>query len=413
MFISEDDILLIQKLIDETLYNPKYHSISNELRLKLNAFKKAQDNQENNKLNVYSTKDIKQIERLIIGFMQDHINDKNTNIDLEELTYVLDEYSFSDKAKEFIEENILKILSPDLKFEMPQKLDIPRKNRLSKISKNDISIDMPKINNMILNSQNINKTLLNMPVIKDHNNRKKYKLKLSLIKHSLEYPVKEISNHITLNYDIQNIFINMPIITKLSSNKISVKEIDYSFIKYPHVSKRRKTWKGKPNYRTKELDIPKSKGYAKRSLYVKAPTIDKYNFKKKKERLKRSLGHITLFSGLKLSKIDTVEDNFKDSLFDSYVQYGKHIIQEEMYTDSMMDSWETYMSETLFLDFLKDNFQPNIIAFSELKTAVKEFIGNEWDKYSKEAMKYREERYGMLLSNDDIDNLQSADLSYL
>lgn len=200
------------------------------------------------------------------------------------------------------------------------------------------------------------------------------------------------------------------------SKQKNTKSIEFAekvYLPFPHMRKRRKQWGGKPTYRTYELNVKVSYGYAKRSMLRHFPVLTTYDWKKTKEKTRRSLSHTYLWKFAEMTPFETLNTRFEDDLFSAYKELGYKIMQDEMYTDGMRDAWQTYMSEGTFEQFLQDNYAPTITAFSELTGAVKDFIADEWDKYSKEARSGREERYGMQLSNEQIDNLQDADLSYL
>jgi len=197
------------------------------------------------------------------------------------------------------------------------------------------------------------------------------------------------------------------------SERLKPIDFDKVMIPFPHMRKRRKQWAGKPTYRTYDLNAVKSRGYAMRSFAKHFPVLTPYNFRQTKERTFRSLSHSYPWKFAKMTPFETLKTRFDDDLFNAYKDLGYKVMQTEMYTDGMQDAWQMYMSEGVFEQFLQDTYAPTIMAFAELTGAVKDFIANEWDKYAKEARSGREERYGMSLTNEQIDSLQDADLSYL
>ncbi|MDT4215350.1 hypothetical protein, partial [Staphylococcus haemolyticus] len=58
-------------------------------------------------------------------------------------------------------------------------------------------------------------------------------------------------------------------------------------------------------------------------------------------------------------------------------------------------------------------YAPTIRAFAELPSEMKAFIAREWNEYGERARKERQNAYGYNLTQQDVDNLQDADLSYM
>lgn len=182
--------------------------------------------------------------------------------------------------------------------------------------------------------------------------------------------------------------------------------------KKPTVRKRRKQWGGKPNYRTYELNAHKSMGYALRSMKRHLTKIDIISIAKVKERMKRSISH-TMFKA-EVTTYETQKSRMELELFDAYEQFATQLFElEQENTSAKKDAWDFAMPSGALDDFIKDHYAPTIRAFAELPSEMKAFIAREWNEYGERARKERQNAYGYNLTQQDVDNLQDADLSYM
>lgn len=182
--------------------------------------------------------------------------------------------------------------------------------------------------------------------------------------------------------------------------------------KKPTVRKRRKHWGGKPTYRTYELNAGKSMGYALRSMKRHLTKIDRISIAKVKERMKRSISH-TMFKA-EVTTYETQKSRMELELFDAYEQFATQLFElEQENTSAKKDAWDFAMPSGALDDFIKDHYAPTIRAFAELPSEMKAFIAKEWNEYGERARKERQNAYGYNLTQQDVDNLQDADLSYM
>ena len=182
--------------------------------------------------------------------------------------------------------------------------------------------------------------------------------------------------------------------------------------KKPTVRKRRKQWGGVKTYRTYELNAGKSMGYAMRSMKRHLPHIAPYSIKRATERMKRSIAH--LYFKVEIEPIETQQKRMTLDLFDAYEQFAHYLFEiEQEDTSAKTDAWDTYIPSNALDDFIRDNYQPTMIAFSELPSLIRKFIAEEWTKYGIEAHEARQETYGYNLSQSQVKELQSSDKSFL
>lgn len=182
--------------------------------------------------------------------------------------------------------------------------------------------------------------------------------------------------------------------------------------KKPTVRKRRKQWGGVKTYRTYELNAGKSMGYAMRSMKRHLPHIAPYSIKRATERMKRSIAH--LYFKIEIEPIETQKKRMTLDLFDAYEQFAHYLFEQEQEdTSAKTDAWDTYIPSNALDDFIRDNYQPTMIAFSELPSLIRKFIAEEWTKYGIEAHEARQETYGYNLSQSQVKELQSSDKSFL
>ncbi|MFF5909576.1 hypothetical protein [Staphylococcus cohnii] len=180
----------------------------------------------------------------------------------------------------------------------------------------------------------------------------------------------------------------------------------------PTVRKRRKQWGGKANYRTYELNARKSMGYALRSMKRHLPKIDRFSIAKAKERMKRSISH-TMFKA-DITIFETQRSRMELELFDAYQQFAYYLFEQEQEdTSAKKDAWVFAMPSGTLDDFIKDHYAPTIRAFAELPSEMKAFIEKEWNEYGERARVERQDAYGYNLTQEQVDNLQDADLSYM
>lgn len=180
----------------------------------------------------------------------------------------------------------------------------------------------------------------------------------------------------------------------------------------PIVRKRRKQWSGKPTYRTVELNVKKSKGYAFRSMKRKLPKLDRLSIKETKERMKRSISHIHLKT--ELTTFETQKSRMELDLLDAYKEFAYYLFElEQEDTASKKDAWDVAIPSGALDDFILDTYQPNIKAFANLHSEIKGFIAKEWNEYGERSLKARQQAYGYNLSKEQVDSLQDADKSYM
>lgn len=178
------------------------------------------------------------------------------------------------------------------------------------------------------------------------------------------------------------------------------------------VRKRRKQWGGKANYRTYELNARKSMGYALRSMKRHIPKIDRFSIAKAKERMKRSISH-TMFKA-DITIFETQRSRMELELFDAYQQFAYYLFEQEQEdTSAKKDAWVFAMPSGTLDDFIKDHYAPTIRAFAELPSEMKAFIEKEWNEYGERARVERQDAYGYNLTEEQVNNLQDADLSYM
>lgn len=204
--------------------------------------------------------------------------------------------------------------------------------------------------------------------------------------------------------------------TKITEAKPTNKKLTHIDIrlypKKPTVRKRRKQWGGVKTYRTYELNAGKSMGYAMRSMKRHLPHIAPYSIKRATERMKRSIAH--LYFKVEIEPIETQQKRMTLDLFDAYEQFAHYLFEQEQEdTSAKTDAWDTYIPSNALDDFIRDNYQPTMIAFSELPSLIRKFIAEEWTKYGIEAHEARQETYGYNLSQSQVKELQSSDKSFL
>lgn len=197
-----------------------------------------------------------------------------------------------------------------------------------------------------------------------------------------------------------------------TSNK-KLKPLDNRvYPKKPIVRKRRKQWGGVKTYRTYELNVGKSKGYALRSMKRHLPHIAPYSIKRATERMKRSIAH--LYFKVEITPIETRERRMTLDLFDAYEQYAHYLFEiEQEDTSAKTDAWDTYIPSNALDEFIRDHYRPTVTAFAQLQSEIKKFIAEEWSKYGIEAHEARQETYGYNLSQSQVSALQSSDKSFL
>lgn len=202
-------------------------------------------------------------------------------------------------------------------------------------------------------------------------------------------------------------------ITKATETKPKIKPIDTRV--YPDksiVRKRRKQWGGVKTYRTYELNVGKSRGYALRSVKRLFPHVVPYSIKRATERMKRSISH--LYFKVKIGPIETAEYRMTLDLFDAYEQYAHYLFSmEQEDTSAKTDAWDTYIPSNALDDFIRDTYSPTITAFAELHMKIRKFIAEEWAKYGIEAYEARQEAYGYNLTREQVSRLPSSDKSFL
>lgn len=213
--------------------------------------------------------------------------------------------------------------------------------------------------------------------------------------------------------DMDETLLPLPKILEIESTKRKLKPIDSRvYPDKPTVRRRRKQWGGKPTYRTFELNPRKSRGYAMRSFKKQLPKIETVNYRKTRETMRRSISHVLMKT--KITPIETQKVRMALDLFDAFQQFGYHLFEiEQEDTSSKKDAWWTYMSESALDDFLADEFQPNTIAFAELRSKIRGFIKDAWENYDDEAHTVRQSAYGYNLSREQVKQLQNADKSYM
>lgn len=243
-----------------------------------------------------------------------------------------------------------------------------------------------------------------------------------------------------MDYDIEHLYVYKPIVKYLDDlssivGLTIIDEDDHEPIKanitdanpiertftplqsraYPTkatVRKRRKQWGGKANYRTYELNARKSMGYALRSMKRHIPKIDLISIDKVKERMKRSISH-TMFKA-DITVYETQRTRMELDLFDAYQQFAYYLFElEQEDTSAKKDAWVFAMPSGTLDDFIKDHYAPTIRAFAELPSEMKAFIEKEWNEYGERARVERQGAYGYNLTQEQVNNLQDADLSYM
>lgn len=204
-----------------------------------------------------------------------------------------------------------------------------------------------------------------------------------------------------------------PSITPTGLNKANLKPLDERvYPNKPIVRKRRKQWGGKPTYRTVELNVAKSKGYALRSMKRKLPKLDHLSIKETKERMKRSISHVQIKADL--TTFETLNSRFELDLMTVYKEFAHYLFElEQEDTAAKKDAWNVAMPSGVFEDFINDTYEPKLIAFANLHSEIKAFIAKEWNEYGERSLKARQQAYGYHLSKDDVDKLKDADQSYL
>ena len=128
--------------------------------------------------------------------------------------------------------------------------------------------------------------------------------------------------------------------------------------------------------------------------------------------MKRSISH-TMFKA-EITTYETQKSRMELELFDAYEQFATQLFElEQENTSAKKDAWDFAMPSGALDDFIKDHYAPTIRAFAELPSEMKAFIAKEWNEYGERARKERQNAYGYNLTQQDVDNLQDADLSYM
>ncbi|PYE03983.1 hypothetical protein BDW31_1372 [Staphylococcus sp. AtHG25] len=204
-----------------------------------------------------------------------------------------------------------------------------------------------------------------------------------------------------------------PSITSSDLIKVDLKPIgERVYPSKPIVRKRRKQWGGKPTYRTIDLNVKKSKGYAFRSMKRKLPKLDHLSIKETKERMKRSISHIHLKT--ELTTFETQQSRMELDLLDAYKNFAYYLFElEQEDTAAKKDAWDVAIPAGALDDFIHDTYQPNLMTFANLHSEIKSFIAKEWNEYGERSLKARQQAYGYNLSKEQVDSLQDADKSYM
>lgn len=204
-----------------------------------------------------------------------------------------------------------------------------------------------------------------------------------------------------------------PNITPTTLNKVDLKPLDERvYPNKPIVRKRRKQWGGKPTYRTVDLNVRKSKGYAMRSMKRKLPKLDHLSIKESKERMKRSISHVQIKA--ELTTFETQQSRLELDLMTVYRDFAHYLFElEQENTDAKKDAWDVSMPSGVLEDFIHDTYEPKLITFARLESEIKAFIAKEWSEYGERSLKARQSAYGYNLSKEQVEKLQDADKSYL
>lgn len=204
-----------------------------------------------------------------------------------------------------------------------------------------------------------------------------------------------------------------PNITPTDSSKVDLKTlIEHVYPQKPIVRKRRKQWGGKPTYRTVDLNVRKSRGYAMRSMKRNLPKLDHLSIKESKERMKRSISHVQIKADL--TTFETLQSRFELDLLTVYKEFAYYLFElEQENSAAKKDAWHTAMPSGLLDDFIYDTYEPRLIAFANLHSEIKAFISKEWVEYGERSLKARQQAYNYHLSPDEVDSLKDADQSYL
>lgn len=216
-----------------------------------------------------------------------------------------------------------------------------------------------------------------------------------------------------LDGEIDNIAKDMLNTVKLNTSTQdldTLTKVEEVYPDKPIVRKRRKQWGGVPTYRN-DFDAMKSFGYILRS-YRKQMKISYFTEQDVVSSMRRSISHI--YFKEKVTPIRTQEMDLEEALYDAYFDYVHALftdLQED--TEARKRAWEEYIDEDVVTEVIKDNFAPTLDAFMNAEDKLKKEIGNKWEEYKEQSFTTRAESQGYKLDEQQVENLQDADDSYM
>lgn len=216
-----------------------------------------------------------------------------------------------------------------------------------------------------------------------------------------------------LDGEINNIAKDMMNTIKLntaSQHLETLPTVEEVYFDKPIVRKRRKQWGGVPTYRN-DFDPMKAFGYILRS-YRKLMKISYFTEQDVVSSIRRSISHI--YFKEKVTPIRTQEMDLEEALYDAYFEYVHALftdLQED--TEARKRAWEEYIDEDVVTEVIKDNFAPTLDAFMEAEDKLKKEIGDKWEDYKEQSFTTRAESQGYKLDEQQVENLQDADDSYM
>lgn len=216
-----------------------------------------------------------------------------------------------------------------------------------------------------------------------------------------------------LDGEINNIakdMLNNLKLTPATQDLDSLPQIDEVYPDKPIVRKRRKQWGGVPTYRN-DFDPMKAFAYILRS-YRKLMKVSYFTEQDVVSSMRRSISHI--YFKEKVTPIRTQEMDLEEALYDAYSEYVNALfvkLQED--TEARKRAWEEYIDKDVVGEMIKETFAPTVDAFRHAEDKLKERIGEKWEDYKEQSFTTRAESQGYKLDEQQVENLQDADDTYM
>ena len=223
----------------------------------------------------------------------------------------------------------------------------------------------------------------------------------------LYHYAKEIDGEID---HIAKDMLNTININTMTQDLTGLPQIDEVYPDKPIVRKRRKQWGGVPTYRN-DFDPMKAFAYILRS-YRKLMKVSYFTEQDVVSSMRRSISHI--YFKEKVTPIRTQEMDLEEALYDAYFDYVHALftdLQED--TEARKRAWEEYIDADVVTEVIKDKFAPTLDAFMNAEADLKEAIGDKWEDYKEQSFTTRAESQGYKLDEQQVENLQDADDSYM